>query len=307
MTNPARGIVFDIRRFSIHDGPGIRTTVFLKGCPLSCAWCHNPEGQSSTPERILRLERCLRCGACAAACSHDAIRWDGVDYLTDDSICVLCAECVAACASEARQIAGQEMDVDQVLAAIERDTPFYDESHGGVTFSGGEPLAQPGFLQALLHTCRRRELHTAVDTSGLATWEVFDNLRTWVNLFLYDLKLIDDQAHRAYTGVSNRLILANLRALSEHSHDICIRIPVIPGITDNEENIRGIGAFLSSLPNRHPVELLPYHPTAQAKYERLARPYDLKGTSSPSGGHLATLAQILLEYDLTVVFDPPGA
>jgi pyruvate formate lyase activating enzyme len=206
------GIVFDIKKFSIHDGPGIRTTIFFKGCPLRCWWCHNPEGLTPEPELMIRANRCIRCDACLDVCPHGAISRDGDKVFTDVAKCLRCGTCVAACYAEARQIVGQEMAAAQVMAEIERDVPFYDESGGGATFSGGEPLLQPDFLCELLSACRARGIHTAVDTCGFAPWEVLDSVRKYVDLFLYDLKLMDEARHRAFTGVSNALILSNLRA-----------------------------------------------------------------------------------------------
>jgi len=189
-TTSTTGVVFDIRRCSIHDGPGIRTTVFLKGCPLRCSWCHNPEGLSAAPEVVWRAERCTRCGSCIAACPEDALHWadDAPAPVLDESRCSLCGACGDECYAEAREQMGQTMDAAAVLDTVERDRAFYEESGGGVTFSGGEPLAQPEFLGELLRGARARDIHTALDTSGYAPWDVMDGLRGDVDLFLYDLK-----------------------------------------------------------------------------------------------------------------------
>src|SRR5512146_3344760 len=186
------GLVFDIRKFSLHDGPGIRTTVFFKGCPLSCWWCHNPESQSAAVEMLFRASRCIACRACLVACEQGAITWNGRGPVTDAEKCHLCGACAAACCAEARQQVGREMTVEQVMAEVECDVAFYDESGGGVTFSGGEPLLQRDFLLALLRACRAKEIQTALDTSGFAAWETIERVRDDVDLFLYDLKLIDD-------------------------------------------------------------------------------------------------------------------
>ena len=294
------GLIFDVKKFSIHDGPGIRTTVFFKGCPLSCWWCHNPEGQAPKPELMLWASRCIRCEACLAACTHGAISRDGDVVSTDGEKCVLCGACVEACYAEARQIVGREMTVAQVMAEIERDIAFYDQSGGGVTFSGGEPLLQRDFLLALLRACKEEEIHTAVDTCGFATWETLDSIRKHVDLFLYDLKLMDDARHRKFTGVSNELILKNLQRLSAQGHDIFLRVPIIPGINDDTENIRQIGTFAAALPHLNRVDILPYHHAAAEKYHRLNKVYGLPETRPPSDEKVTEITQILRGFGLQV-------
>jgi pyruvate formate lyase activating enzyme len=294
------GIVFDIKRFSIHDGPGIRTTVFFKGCPLRCSWCHNPESQDRKPERIFWENRCLRCQACIASCRQGAIRLDGSHIITDDEKCILCGACVEACYAEARQIAGREMTIAQVMSEIERDIPFYDQSAGGVTFSGGEPLLQSDYLLALLLACKEWGIHAALDTCGFASWETLNRLRNHVDLFLYDLKLIDLARHKKYTGVSNIRILDNLQRLSEHGHNIILRVPIIPGINDDIKNIRAIGTFVADLPNVNRVDILPYHRAAISKYERLHRTYRFSELYPPSEDKMAEITQVLEEFGLQV-------
>ena len=269
------GIVFDIKKFSIHDGPGIRTTVFLKGCPLACWWCHNPESQSIGIEMMLQERRCIRCGACVGECPNGAIMETEAGVRTDLAVCTSCGECVPSCQAEARQLVGREMTVREVLTDIRQDTLFYDQSGGGVTFSGGEPLSQRRFLTALLKSCREEELHIVLDTCGFANWEIFDAIRPYVDVFLYDLKLIDDEKHKKYTGVSNQLILSNLQALVMHDQQVIVRIPLIPGITDTEHNLRAIAEYLATLPNVVEINLLPYHDSARGKYARLGQLYKL--------------------------------
>jgi pyruvate formate lyase activating enzyme len=294
------GIVFDIKKFSIHDGPGIRTTVFFKGCPLRCWWCHNPEGLASEPELIFRASRCICCEACLSACEQDAISLNDCTPSTDISRCTLCGACVEACYAEAREIVGREMTVAQVMAEIERDVPFYDESDGGVTFSGGEPLLQWDFLLALLRACKAKEIHTAVDTCGFAPWEAFDAVREYVDLFLYDLKLMDDARHRQFTGVFNESTLSNLEALSRQGHNIIVRVPLVPGVNDDDANIRQTGMFLAGLPHLDGVDILPYHRMGSEKYEQLNKTYRLPETLSPSNERVAELAQVLEEFGLRV-------
>lgn len=295
------GIIFDIRKYSIHDGPGIRTTVFFKGCPLHCDWCHNPESRAFQPELIFRSNRCILCESCLEACPNGAITRQGDLILTDREKCKTSGECVLACEAEARQLVGRTMSVDQVMEEIEADRAFYDQSGGGVTFSGGEPLAQRAFLFGLLVACKARALHTTLDTSGYASWAVMDKIRGYVDLFLYDLKLMDNVRHRRYTGVSNQKILSNLTTLSELGHRIIIRIPVIPGINDDEANLRQTGAFLAALPVRPAVELLAYHQTGLAKYESLGLEYRLAEIQPPEPMRMEGIAEILRGSGLQVM------
>jgi len=295
-----KGSVFDIRRYSIHDGPGIRTTVFFKGCPLSCWWCHNPEGQARTTELFYRKNRCIRCGVCMETCPQGAISLEGGYPVTDKRKCVICGSCVASCYADARETVGQEMEVDDVVAVIDRDVPFYEESAGGATFSGGEPLMQPEFLLGLLRACKEKGIHTAVDTCGLASWETFEDIRKYVDLFMYDLKLVDGEEHRKFTGVSNDLILSNLETLSLRGHKIVLRVPVIPGINDDDEAMREIGRLAASLPHLDAVCLLPYHRIGLDKYARLDRTYSLSETRPPSAEKMAEITDLLSRFGLCI-------
>lgn len=291
------GTVFDIRRFSVHDGPGIRTTVFLKGCPLRCGWCHNPEGLSAAAEVIWRAERCVRCGACVAACAEGALRWEGDTSVLDAARCSLCGDCAEACYADAREVLGRSMTADAVLAIAERDRVFYEQSGGGITVSGGEPLAQPAFLADLLDRCRARGLHTALDTCGEAAWEDLDRVRGVVDLFLYDLKLVDDVRHRRATGVSNTRILANLAALARHGHAIVLRLPLVPGVTDDDRNVGAVGALAAELGIRH-VAVLPFHALGAAKYARLGRGYLLPHAVPPPDERVTEVLGALRHFGL---------
>ncbi len=300
MSSLPSGFVFDIRKFSVHDGPGIRTTVFFKGCPLDCWWCHNPESQSRQTEIMLWDNRCIRCGACVEVCPQGAIAQVEDSVLTDRTRCTRCGTCLTACPAEAREQVGRAVSVAEVMAEIERDVTFYDESGGGVTFSGGEPLQQRAFLLALLQACQTQEIHTVLDTSGYAAWETLDSVRGLVDLFLYDLKLMDDTRHRQYTGVSNHLILQNLRKLAELGHPTILRVPLIPGINDDEANLRALSELALALPAVQRVDLLPYHHAAAGKYDRLARTYRLPDTRPPTAEQVEALAQSLRARGLSV-------
>ncbi len=299
---PQHGLVFDIRRYAIHDGPGIRTAVFFKGCPLACRWCHNPEGQASGPELIFRPGRCILCNDCLDACPNNVISRYRDEIRIDRSLCKVSGNCALACPAEALEVVGHEMTIEQVLAEIERDRTFYEQSGGGATFTGGEPLAQPRFLLELLTTCRDRGIPTAVDTSGYAPWSVLDEIRPLVNLFLYDLKLMDETRHIEWTGVSNQVILSNLRQLSELEQEVLVRTPIIPGINDDVENLQAMGKFLAGLATVPPVQLLAYHNIAEAKYAGLGMDYELGGIHPSNREHLDEVAGYLRAFGLQVKF-----
>ncbi|RKY88532.1 glycyl-radical enzyme activating protein [candidate division KSB1 bacterium] len=264
-----KGIIFDIKRYAIHDGPGIRTTIFFKGCPLRCLWCHNPEGISPAPELAFWENKCNNCGKCIEVCPNNAISGSDKLILINREKCKMSGNCALVCPSGALEVIGKEVSIDDIMKEIEKDSLFYDESGGGVTFSGGEPLMQLEFLNALLEVCKERDIHTAVDTSGYAQSGTFEKILDKVDLFLYDVKIIDDEKHKKYTGVSNEIILKNLKLLARKKHRVNIRIPVIPGINDSKEDINKIVEFIISLKNVTEINLLPYHKGGTAKYKRL--------------------------------------
>ncbi len=276
------GLVFNIQRFSVNDGPGIRTTVFLKGCPLHCRWCHNPESISQDKELILREDRCLRCGDCMKECKNGAIQEIDGAFVTLRGKCLTCGDCLKVCYADAREIVGKEMSVEDLLKEVAKDRVFFDQSGGGVTFSGGEPLLQYEFLTAALEECKRRSLHTAVDTTGFTTPSILERVSMSVDLFLYDLKTLDDRKHVEYTGVSNRLIVENLKSLTRWGETVIMRVPVIPGVNDSVDDIHALGAFVSSLEVVPEIQLLPYHQTGIDKYHRLGTEYKMNGTETPT-------------------------
>jgi pyruvate formate lyase activating enzyme len=295
------GRVFNIQRCSVHDGPGIRTTVFLKGCPLSCSWCHNPEGIDDSPVLMISADRCLSCGACSEACPVEEGGAAPAGKPWDRSVCTRCGSCVEACPADAREIAGRDYEVDELVDVVERDRVFFNPSGGGVTFSGGEPLAQSEFLTKCLSECRRRGLHTTIDTCGLAPRETLLEVARLCDLVLYDLKHMDPICHRSETGSDNRLILENLRALSESDVDVWIRLPLIPGFNDDAANIEATGAFLDDFPRRHRVFVLPYHGIANGKKSRLGKAADQSDLQPPEGEVLGAVAEALAKHDLEVI------
>src|SRR5512139_1137147 len=293
-----KGTIFNVMRFSTHDGPGIRTTVFLKGCPLSCWWCHNPENWQHVPNEVHLPDRCTGCGVCIENCPDRALSRSPQGILVDATLCRHCGRCVQVCPMEARESTGWTVGVPELVKSIERDIPFFDQSRGGVTFSGGEPLGQPDFLLAMLAECGRLEIHRAVETSGYADAGVLFKVARLTDLFLYDLKLIDPLKHRTHTGVDNARILSNLRQLSETGAEIIIRIPLIPGVNDDAESIAAAGEFIAGLPARHAVNVLPYHRAASAKYAKLGLCYRGEPIAPLSREQAAEAAQRLSEYGL---------
>jgi pyruvate formate lyase activating enzyme len=279
----SRALVFDIKKYAVHDGPGIRTTVFFKGCPLRCAWCHNPEGQLAAPEVMVKASRCLAgCRTCVKACAPGALTRTRSGPAVDRRECDGCGSCAEACPSRAIEMAGRETDATDLVTAIFQDAVFHETSGGGVTFSGGEPLMQPDVLEDVLAECRRRETRTAVDTCGFIPTAVLKRFLGKTDLFLYDFKAMDESRHKRYTGVSNRVILDNLRVLAESGQEVNIRIPLIAGVNDDEENIERTAESLRSLRTIRRISLLPYHRLAEDKYRRLGREKSHRIFASPS-------------------------
>jgi pyruvate formate lyase activating enzyme len=284
------GSVFNLQRYSLHDGPGIRTTVFLKGCPARCWWCHNPESQLPIQEISCSESRCIACDACLLAC-HEALK--------PRESCILCGACSEACPTGARTLVGRSMTVNDVVREVMRDRMFFEDSGGGVTFSGGEPLAQPQFLKALLARFRAQEIRTAVDTAGLCPTETLLDLAPLVDLFLFDLKCVDGDRHLQGTGVANAGVLENLTQLLAVHDNIWIRVPVVPGFNDSLEEMRAIAELAAASGAVRRVCLLPYHASWAAKPERFGKQVpDAVQLAPPSGEAMENFARIFRELGL---------
>lgn len=285
------GTIVNIQKYSIHDGPGIRTTVFLKGCPLSCWWCHNPESQSTKNEIMFFEEKCTGCGICVKRCPEEAITMKEMKPTIDETKCILCGNCTDFCYNEAREYVGQKIGAIELFKEIQKDEIFYEESGGGVTFSGGEPLLQVDFLSEVLDICNKKNIHATLDTSGYTKWENIEKIVNKVDLFLYDLKLIDDEKHKKYIGVSNKLILENLKKLSSLGKRIFVRMPIIAGINDDNDHIDESIKFIKTLNNIEQVNLIPYHSMGMDKYKRLNMDYKLSGMEKPADEKMEELKE----------------
>lgn len=294
-----QGTILRIERFALHDGPGIRTTVFLKGCALRCAWCHSPESQSLQPEFMPLPDRCVQCFSCTNACPFHAVQPAASDAPITPAACTTCGACAEACPTGARELVGRTMSVDSLMAEIERDRIFYDESGGGVTFSGGEPFMQPVFLANMVASCRVNGIHVAIETCGQADTRALLDVARDTDLFLFDMKLVDDERHREYTGASNVLILRNLEQLMAARAAIRVRFPLVPGVNDDDENVRAMGALLASLGLTR-IDVLPYHRAGLAKYDRLQRPYRLPDTQPPTPDRQTHVVRLLESCGLIV-------
>lgn len=264
------GIVFNIQRYSIHDGPGIRTTVFLKGCPMSCLWCQNPESQSSEPEIMINRNLCTVCGRCVSECENGANSLSEECSVTDRTKCICCGRCVEICPNEARKLSGTEMTVGEIVGVVLKDLKFYETSGGGVTLSGGEPTFQPEFALTILEACKKSGLHTAIETCGYTSWEVLERFLECTDLVLFDIKHMDNEAHKEGTGISNEKILENAAKVAKVKA-MRVRVPLIPDFNDSEQDVRKIAAFAATLPNEVEIDLLAYNPLGEGKYESLGR------------------------------------
>ena len=294
------GRIVDIKRFAVHDGPGIRTTVFLKGCPLRCRWCHNPESISSKPEIGFLKKKCIGCGRCAEVCPAGVHSFRAGIHVLDRSKCAACGKCVEACLPGALEYYGRVITVDAAVKAVMEDRNFYVNSGGGCTLSGGEPLMQSEFCAAVFHRLRNSGVHCAIDTSGAVEWQAFETVLPYTDVFLYDVKHTDDLRHREHTGGSNRLIVRNLERLSQRGIPIEVRIPVIPQFNTDAESLGAIGKWLSRLSNVSGIRLLPYHSLARSKYEAVGRPDAMPHVPAPTQEQMRASAARLAEFGLGV-------
>ncbi len=295
-----QGIVTNIQRFSVHDGPGIRTTVFLKGCNLRCFWCHNPEDMNPAPEIQFFPERCIECEACLDACVQGAHSVDNGHHRFRRELCSGCGECVDTCYAKSLVLVGASKSVEEVVDEILQDQAFYASSGGGVTLSGGEPLLQIDFSAAVLARCQERGIHTAIETAANFPWARVEAILPHVDLVMMDIKHMDSAAHRRSTGVRNERILENAARLGRQPQPLIVRTPVIPGVNDSAAQIGAIAAFVATLPNLLYYELLPYHPMAESKYRSLGQLYRATDLVPPSPAHMASLTEAAGEAGVTM-------
>lgn len=293
-------VIFNMQGYSIHDGPGIRTVVFLKGCPLVCAWCSNPESQNPKPELGVIEARCQRCGKCLPGCPvHGISIAENERVVTNRSLCTGCGTCELVCSHKARQVFGRRITVGDLMREIIKDMPFYIRSGGGVTFSGGEPTLQHEALAELLKACQGKLIHTAIETCGYVPDRTkLESILEHLDLVLYDVKCIDDEKHKQLTGVSNRTILENARRISATGKKMIVRVPLIPGINDSQADIQQIGEFVLSLGSVRELDLLPYHELGKSKYEMLGKDYALDGASPISPDRVGEFKSLLESYGL---------
>lgn len=296
----ATGLIFDVKHFAVHDGPGVRTTIFLKGCPLGCLWCHSPESQEAKPQIAFNPDRCIGCGSCVESCQEGALLSPGK---FDVGKCTLCGSCVDECYSNALEMIGKYVDVGCILNVVDRDRAVIDRSGGGVTISGGEPLSQPDFTLRLLTTLKEEGYHTALDTCGHAPIAVLDSMLPYVDLLLYDVKHMDPESHRELTGVSNETILSNLRYVARRMMPLHIRMPLIPGVNDSEENLEDTCTFIKGLERVDTIELLPYHRLGVSKYSAINKEFALRQLLPQEPEELLKIRDFIAEKGLNVILE----
>jgi|SRR6056297_1961990 len=292
-----KAIIFNIKRYAIHDGPGIRTTVFFKGCPLNCSWCHNPESKSHKKELFYNQKKCINCFDCVDACNKDALSLVNNKLALKREKCTGCFDCVNVCFNNALQKAGKIYTVDELFNEINKDSVFHEESGGGITCSGGEPMMQIDFLEEFLKVCKNRKVHTAIDTSGYAESDNFKRILKYTDLFLYDIKFISETKHKKYTGLGNKKIINNLRLLKNNNASIRIRIPVIPDINGKDE-INEIIKFVDKIGIKK-VDVLPYHQAGINKEYRLGK-QNVKKYKKPDRGYMESIQKKYKNSDITI-------
>ena len=296
----AQPLIFDIKRYAINDGPGIRLAIYFKGCPLRCVWCHNPESIAPQAQKLYTSVRCIECGECVTFCSRQALEMTEEGIRTDPQRCDLSGDCVRICPTKAMEISGAEKSIDELMGIIEREQHLFDQSDGGITVSGGEPLLFPEYLLELLDRCGERRIHRTLDTAGHVPEENLLAAAQRTELFLFDLKLIDSERHRRFTGVDNRLILSNLRALATTGAQIQIRIPLIKGINTSDEDLQAFAAAIAGLPGeKKAVALLPYHAIAVHKYRKLGSNYQEEALQPPDHEDLERAVACFSHYGLS--------
>jgi pyruvate formate lyase activating enzyme len=293
------GLIFDIKRFAVHDGPGIRTTIFFKGCPLSCWWCHNPEGILKKQEIIYYDYKCINCGKCIDICSQNAIKKNNTTPARNHVLCKSCGKCVKICPTASQQLVGKQYSTEEIINEIKKDLIYFESSSGGVTFSGGEPLMQPIFLRDVLKQCKNKGIHTALDTSGYASKYILNSIINYVDLFLYDMKIINNNQHEKYTGMSNEIILKNLKTLESNKKNVILRFTVVKGITDTRENINNVLNLVSSLKKIYKIDLLTFH-NVKEKYFRLGKEYKLNNIQSPTNDEINNIKDQFVQRGFNV-------
>ena len=295
-----RGLVFDIKRGSIEDGPGIRTVIFLKGCPLNCLWCHSPESMKKLPELVFYKNKCILCGKCVIICPYGAQELIDNKRIINRNKCHNCGLCAQVCDVGALEIKGKYFTVDEILEEIKKDIVFFRNSGGGVTFSGGEPTFQPKFLLSVLKRCKEEGISTALDTSGFVKWDILKEIIKYTYLLLYDIKHMDSLKHQEYTGVSNKLILENLNRIRQHEKkEVRIRLPIIPGYNDSELNIKKTGNYLGHLGIKN-VDLLLYNEMAKSKYIWIDKEFKMPNIKHQEREYLKTIKDALGLFCLNV-------
>ena len=298
-----KGFIFNIERFTLHDGPGIRTTVFLKGCPLYCEWCCNPESQSAAPQLAYFKEKCTACGRCLSLCPKGAIASGEKDQpvILNFALCDGCGNCAPACIPNALVMMGEEKTASEIVEIVKRDLPFYLRSGGGVTLSGGEPLAQPMFSTEILRQCKVEGIHTAIQTCGYATQADIDRVLPTLDLVIFDLKHLDAAIHQTLTGKSNQLILENLNYINFQEKELVIQIPLIPGMNDSEENLAASFHLAQSLSHVKGVSLLAYHALGQSKYSRIGQRVELLNLQQPNSNYLKIKSEWAAQFGVPII------